>query len=279
MSTKQKRGQSEQIKDWAQFTHTLCMRFPEAEHLISHGAPNYRIGRGKIFALFALNHHGDGRAALWVNAPAGAHEQFEASKDSVKYFIPPYLGVRGWLGLDLNALSAQEILARLREAYLHTLPERKHPAVSAALESIEAPTLPLDCSVANLDPLQSPLAAEVLEKLRARFSGQSPVQETTSYGMPCWRTGAGKSGKAFAMLFDHQKQLALMLNAGPELQSLVLQDSLYFSPPYFGARGWVACLLSQTGTLDEIEDLLSSCLERASGPSSSSSSSRAGRKP
>ena len=257
---------TEASKDWAEFVHSLCMRFPDAEHLISHGTPNYRIGRGKIFAMLALNHHGDGRAALWVNAAPGAHEQFEASKNSARYFIPPYMGVRGWLGLDLNLLGTEEILDRVREAYLQTLPERKHALVLAALKVLKAPALPLDRSLISLDPLQSELARLIKQKLRNRFTEQDRIQESTSYGMPCWKVGSGKSAKAFAMLFDYQQQLALMLNAGAELQSLVLQDALYFSPPYFGARGWVACLLGQD-SLDEIDDLLTSCFQRARGSS------------
>lgn len=248
--------------DWAEFAHRLCMRFPDVEHLISHGAPNYRIARGKIFALFALNHHSDGRAALWLNAATGAHERFEATKGSERYFVPPYVGVRGWLGLDLNMVEPNDALERVREAYLHTLPERKRTLVLPKLAAIVAPSLPEDPRVTILDPLQSELASVVVEKLRTRFAKALKVHESSCYGMPCWRAGSAKSSKAFLMLFEHQKQLALMLNAGAELQSWVLQEQGFFLPNYFGARGWVGRVLVDEHEIDALDDLITGCYEQ-----------------
>src|ERR1700744_6193097 len=49
----------------------LCLAFPEAEEISSHGAANFRVRGGKIFATYSVNHHGDGRIALWLRAPEG----------------------------------------------------------------------------------------------------------------------------------------------------------------------------------------------------------------
>ncbi|HET9862503.1 MAG TPA: MmcQ/YjbR family DNA-binding protein, partial [Steroidobacteraceae bacterium] len=48
----------------------LCLAFPEVEEFESHGSPNYRARKGKVFAVRALNHHGDGHVGLWLNTPA-----------------------------------------------------------------------------------------------------------------------------------------------------------------------------------------------------------------
>jgi hypothetical protein len=48
----------------------LSLSFPHAEQVLSHGKPGYAV-RGKFFAYYTVNHHGDGRVALLVNAPAG----------------------------------------------------------------------------------------------------------------------------------------------------------------------------------------------------------------
>ena len=48
----------------------LCLAFPEVEEFESHGSPNFRAKKGKVFAIFALNHHGDGHVALWLGTPA-----------------------------------------------------------------------------------------------------------------------------------------------------------------------------------------------------------------
>jgi len=53
----------------------VCLWLPEAEEFLSHGSPNFRV-RGKTFATYVVNHHGDGRVALWLNAVRGAQESW-----------------------------------------------------------------------------------------------------------------------------------------------------------------------------------------------------------
>src|SRR5580698_2824062 len=66
-------------KDMHQTVRMACLWLPEAEEFISHGSPNFRV-RGKTFATYVVNHHGDGRVALWLNAPPGAQEQHVRSE-------------------------------------------------------------------------------------------------------------------------------------------------------------------------------------------------------
>jgi hypothetical protein len=54
----------------------LCLAFPEAAEYSSHGMPNFRISGGKSFAVYCVNHHGDGRIALWLNVPDGAQDAY-----------------------------------------------------------------------------------------------------------------------------------------------------------------------------------------------------------
>ena len=51
-------------RDLHQAVRDVCLWLPEAEEFVSHGAPNFRV-RGKTFATYTVNHHGDGRVALW----------------------------------------------------------------------------------------------------------------------------------------------------------------------------------------------------------------------
>src|ERR1700729_527519 len=60
-------------RDISQAVRDACLWLPEAEEFVSHGSPNFRV-RGKTFATYVVNHHGDGRVALWLNGPAGAPE-------------------------------------------------------------------------------------------------------------------------------------------------------------------------------------------------------------
>jgi hypothetical protein len=55
--------------DIHQAVRDVCLWLPEAEEFLSHGSPNFRV-RGKTFASYVVNHHGDGRVALWLNGLA-----------------------------------------------------------------------------------------------------------------------------------------------------------------------------------------------------------------
>ena len=77
----------------------LCLRLPGVTERPSHGEPAWFVG-GKLFATTADHHHDD-RLGLWCAAPLGAQEALVAS-DPEKFFVPPYVGGRGWLGVRLD---------------------------------------------------------------------------------------------------------------------------------------------------------------------------------
>jgi hypothetical protein len=78
----------------------ICLALPEAHEKIAWGEPTFRV-RDKLFAMFANNHHGDGRIALWCKAAPGAQEDLVAA-DPKHFFVPPYVGKAGWLGIRLD---------------------------------------------------------------------------------------------------------------------------------------------------------------------------------
>jgi hypothetical protein len=77
----------------------MCLALPDTTEQVSHGAPVWQVG-GKTFAMFADNHHGDGRVALWIKAPPGAQAMLVGA-DARRFFVPPYVGPRGWVGARL----------------------------------------------------------------------------------------------------------------------------------------------------------------------------------
>ena len=94
---------------------------PEATEKLSHGEPTFFV-RKKVFAMFANNHHNDGHIAVWIPAPPGlqavlVHESPKA------YFKPPYVGVRGWLGIELENIGDEELAAHIREAWRLVAPK------------------------------------------------------------------------------------------------------------------------------------------------------------
>jgi hypothetical protein len=93
----------------------LCLALPDVEERLSHGEPAWFV-HGRAFVTLADHHHDD-RVAFWAAAPPAAQETLVSSEPG-RYFRPPYYGVRGWIGMYLDApLDWDEVGARVREAY------------------------------------------------------------------------------------------------------------------------------------------------------------------
>jgi hypothetical protein len=78
----------------------LCLRYPATEERTSHGEPAWFAGGKKMFAMFADHHHDD-RLACWIAASPGDREALVAT-DPLLWFVPPYVGTRGWVGVFLD---------------------------------------------------------------------------------------------------------------------------------------------------------------------------------
>jgi hypothetical protein len=97
--------------------------WPETDERISHGSPTFWGGK-KTFASFHDNHHGDGRVALWIKAERDTQEGLvEANPDL--FFVPPYVGPSGWLGVRLDRQVDWDIVAGLlMDGYRAVAPKR-----------------------------------------------------------------------------------------------------------------------------------------------------------
>jgi hypothetical protein len=101
----------------------LCLALPEVTERLSHGEPTWFIRGKKTFVMFA-NHHHDDRLAFWCAAPDGAQEMLVAS-DPERFFRPPYVGHRGWLGVYLDVPADWDQIADLVvDAYRAVAPKR-----------------------------------------------------------------------------------------------------------------------------------------------------------
>jgi hypothetical protein len=78
----------------------ICLTFPEVTERLSHGAPTWFV-RKSFVTLWRMGHHDIEFPHLWCAAPAGAQAELIAS-DPGRFFRPPYVGHRGWLGVRLD---------------------------------------------------------------------------------------------------------------------------------------------------------------------------------
>ncbi|WP_030903803.1 MmcQ/YjbR family DNA-binding protein [Streptosporangium amethystogenes] len=78
----------------------LCLGLPESTERPSHGEPAWFVRGKKMFVMYADHHHDD-RLAFWCAAPPGVQEALSAEAPQ-RFFRPPYVGHRGWLGVYLD---------------------------------------------------------------------------------------------------------------------------------------------------------------------------------
>lgn len=112
----------------------LCTALPEVTERPSHGEPTWFVRDRKTFVMYADHHHDD-RVSCWMAAPPGSQAALVAT-DPVRFFVPPYVGHRGWLGvrLDVPGVDWDELAELVVEAYRTVAPAR----LVAALDAVDA---------------------------------------------------------------------------------------------------------------------------------------------
>lgn len=234
-------------KDIQEAVREVCLALPETEERAGHGMPDYRVA-GKVFAMLAVNHHGDGRIALWVHAPPGAqHLHVEGEPDY--YFVPPYVGPRGWLGVHLDRGNDWHAIgARVREAYGNVAPKGLADQLGEPLE-IVPPTETIDPE--QFDPLTAPPAREKLDRLRTLVATLPETSEGRQFGTPAFKAGR----KTFLTAFRHGGRMRLEFWVGPELQATLTDDPRFAIPRYIGHRGWIDLDIEDRVDWDEVGEL------------------------
>ncbi|APR86458.1 Hypothetical protein A7982_11807 [Minicystis rosea] len=101
----------------------IAITLPDVAESVNHERPCFAV-RGKTFVMFMDNHHGDGRLAIWCKAPPDAQAMIVES-DPARYFVPPYVGPRGWIGARLDTSPDWAMIAAcIEESYELAAPKR-----------------------------------------------------------------------------------------------------------------------------------------------------------
>jgi hypothetical protein len=91
-------------------------RLPQTTERLSHGGPAFFVRDKRCFVMFLDNHHGDGRLAVWAAAPDGV-QHIVVESEPEQFFVPPYVGHRGWIGVHLREVGQAELDAIIEQAY------------------------------------------------------------------------------------------------------------------------------------------------------------------
>lgn len=208
----------------------ICFAFPGTAEKPSHGAPAFFV-RGKMFASFADDHHGDDRLALWCKSTKSEQERRVASAPE-RFFVPPYVGVSGWVGVRIDgpATDWDEVAIVVEAAWVAAAPP-------AAMNDAIAPP-PRARPLPKTDPAVAKRALERLEKLCEGLPGST---SETSKRHATFRVGK----KPYAYFLDNYERdghvAATWKTTLEDQAALIASDpQRYYAPSYIGPRGWTA---------------------------------------
>jgi predicted DNA-binding protein (MmcQ/YjbR family) len=165
------------------------------------------------------------------------------------FFVPAYVGPRGWVGVILDrGIAWKRVAALVREAYEKVAPPDLRARIGET-PRLAGPSKTL--SAAQIDPLQSTRAVKVLTPFRKLCLALPEAREARQFGHPVWQAGK----KTFALARHDGEGLILCFWVGVDRQSLLSADSRYRIPPYMGHNGWIALDVSGGCDWREIQAL------------------------
>ena len=103
----------------------LCLALPEAHEVEAWGAPTFRV-KNKLFAMFSdsATHHGAGRNGVWLKAAPG-NQQLMVGHAPDRFYVPPYVGPSGWIGVYLDGnVDWEEVRELIRDSYQLVAPRK-----------------------------------------------------------------------------------------------------------------------------------------------------------
>jgi hypothetical protein len=215
----------------------ICLAFPAAEEKLSHGAPSFHV-RGKMFLNFVDDHHGDGRLAVWCKSTLDEQRRLVASNPD-RFYVPPYVGVKGWLGVRVDAGHADwiELELLVEEAWRSIAP----PRVLRGEALPPAKAVPPPSPRVTTDPN---LAREALARLRTVCLALPDAEEERDGRHATFRA----KKKIFAYFLDNHHGsgfFGVCVRCDRRRGEALVKEEpkRFFMPEYIGARGWVGVRL------------------------------------
>jgi hypothetical protein len=215
----------------------ICLGFPAAEEKLSHGSPAFHV-RGKMFLTFVDDHHGDGRIAVWCKSTLDEQKRLVAS-DPARFYVPPYVGVSGWVGVRVDGPSPDwiDLSILVEEAWRSIVPPR------IARGEVPAPSRPRPPPPVRVTTDEQ-VARVGLEKLTAICLALPEAERELEGRHATFRVRK----KVFAYFLDnhHGDGVVAACVKGDKRANakLVASDpKRFFSPAYIGPRGYLGVRL------------------------------------
>lgn len=207
----------------------VCFRFAGTEEKISHGSPWFHV-RGKMFVAFVDDHHGDGRLAVWCKATHEDQARLVAEAPD-RHFVPPYVGVKGWVGVRLDRPDTDwiELAIIVENAWASIVPK----SVAKGPARPPPPSLPRP----KTDPAVAQAALAKLEAIAAALP-ETDVERETRHAI------LRVAKKVYAYFLDNHHGdgvigVCVKVDKGEQIDMAEAHPDRFFVPAYIGARGWV----------------------------------------
>jgi len=215
----------------------ICLGFPAAEEKLSHGAPSFHV-RGKMFLTFVDDHHGDGRVAVWCKSTLDEQRRLVAS-DPARFYVPPYVGVKGWLGVNVGGADADwiELAILVEEGWRSVAP----PRVLRGEDLPAAKPIPPPAPRVTTD---EKVARDALQRLEAICLALPDAEAEREARHATFRVRK----KVFAYFLDNHHGdgiIGACVKGDKRANAALVRDEpkRFFMPAYIGARGWVGLRL------------------------------------
>jgi hypothetical protein len=214
----------------------ICLGFPAAEEKLSHGAPSFHV-RGKMFLNFVDDHHGDGRLAVWCKSTLEEQRRLVAS-DPGRFYVPPYVGVKGWLGVRVDGTQADwiELAILVEEGWRSVAPPR-------VLRDDLRPAKPIPPPSPRVTTDEK-VARAALARLEAICLALPEAEAEREARHASFRARK----KVFAYFLDNHHGdgiIGACVKGDKRANAALVRDEpkRFFMPAYIGARGWVGVRL------------------------------------
>lgn len=225
MSTESRRTISHVVDD-------LFLQLQDVERKRNHDRFVKYVVRDKPLSTYVINHHGDGLVALWLKVPREMQHTL-VEMDNELFFIPPYVGKQGWVGVKLSmGTNWEEVVAVVLEAYQGVAGKKHADSDQIAVDPPRDELLP-----AEIDPFNIPEMQTLLNRVRQFVNTLPDVHEVTQFGSPAFKTGK----KSFLYVGFLNKQPCIEIWVGKQAQIGLTSDPRFAIPRYTGHNGWLMC--------------------------------------
>ncbi len=250
----------------------ICLGFPAAEEKLSRGAPSFHV-RGKMFLMFVDDHHDDGRLAVWCKSDLEEQRRLVA-ENPVRFFVPPYVGVKGWVGVMVDPARADwiELSILVEHGWASVAPAR---VLAQGSVSTAKPPPPAAARVTT----DAASARSALERLTALCLALPQATCEREGRHAAYRVGK----KVFAYFLDNHHgdgNIAACVKGDrrEHRRAIAADPQRYFLPAYIGPRGYLGIRLdAKRADSKDVAARVQAAYE-AAAPRSSRGTGRTGRR-